>query len=79
MESQPCVAQSCREERVPEPGKHLHAASITVPHLPGDGAPLRLRERRGGVGGAHQLLNVLHQRLLLLRCRPREHHRARHT
>lgn len=47
--------------------------------LPGDGAPLRPRERRGGVGGAEQLLEVLHQRQLLLRRRPREHQRARHT
>lgn len=44
--------------------------------LPDDSSSLCSYERSRGVSGANQLLNVLRQGALLLRCQPREHHGA---
>lgn len=46
---------------------------------PGDGPSCRRDEGGGGVGGAYRLLNVLRQRMSLVRRRPGEHHRADDT
>lgn len=46
---------------------------------PGDGPSCRRDEGGGGVGGAYRLLNVLRQRMRLVRRRPGEHHRADDT
>lgn len=47
--------------------------------LPGDSSSLCQYEGCGGVGRAYQLLNMLHERVLLLCCQPGEHHCTHNT